>query len=76
MTGGGGYEKAEGVLGGWRMEGEVWRVGDLIPACPWELEGSLTQNSCMNFLVDRALQFQTQHLFLFFVCPSTWKTGC
>ena len=75
-TGGGGYEKVEGVLGAWRIEEEVWRVGDRIPACSWALQGSLTQNSCMNFLVDAALQFQIQHLFLFFFCPSTWKTGC
>lgn len=63
----GGYEKAEGILGAWRMEEEVWRVGDQIPACSWALQGSLTQNSCMNFLVDTALQFQIQHLFLFFL---------
>ena len=44
-------------------------MGDRIPACSWALQGSLTQNSCMNFLVDAALQFQIQHLFFFSFVP-------
>lgn len=38
--------------------------GRLDPCMSMGAAGSLTQNSCMNFLVESALQFQIQHLFL------------